>query len=194
LAIADHLHDCRFGTFLFNNEKERKKEDIGSKAPSLWDYLRWHFKDFVSPFFQSQSPPRSSFLPPRSALLRSVSLWQDFFLRYSTTHLCTPPPPPLGSREEELLACATRLDMPGCTKGDLSLPHAVLASSDWDSMVQLKTEEVEKWRRKALGAKMESLHSQGSLEGPPGEFGDLPAANSEIVRLRAELAAAKGHL
>ena len=44
LAIAEHVNSCRFGTFLFNCERERRRErqNSGGKpiAVSLWSYLR----------------------------------------------------------------------------------------------------------------------------------------------------------
>eukprot|EP01089_Gocevia_fonbrunei_P018665 TRINITY_DN6380_c0_g1_i1.p1 TRINITY_DN6380_c0_g1~~TRINITY_DN6380_c0_g1_i1.p1 ORF type:complete len:560 (-),score=69.68 TRINITY_DN6380_c0_g1_i1:66-1745(-) len=39
LTIMDNVYSCRFGTFLFDNEKERKLERLNSLTNSLWDLL-----------------------------------------------------------------------------------------------------------------------------------------------------------
>jgi myotubularin-related protein 1/2 len=37
--VAVHSYSCRFGTFLFNSEMERRRENIAARTPSLWTYL-----------------------------------------------------------------------------------------------------------------------------------------------------------
>jgi len=39
LCILDHLHSCRFGTFLFNSEKERVHNQLKLKTTSLWSMM-----------------------------------------------------------------------------------------------------------------------------------------------------------
>ncbi len=39
LIVADHLYSCRFGTFLFNNEKEQRHNNVVGLTESLWGYL-----------------------------------------------------------------------------------------------------------------------------------------------------------
>jgi len=34
-----HLYSCQYGTFLYNNEKERKQADISKRTRSVWDYF-----------------------------------------------------------------------------------------------------------------------------------------------------------
>lgn len=46
MTILDELYSCRFGTFLYNNERERMELDVKHKTKSLWSYIldnRVHF-------------------------------------------------------------------------------------------------------------------------------------------------------
>lgn len=47
--IAEHLYSCRFGTFLENNERERKERSIPSKTISLWTWLLRNPKKYLNP-------------------------------------------------------------------------------------------------------------------------------------------------
>lgn len=37
--LIEQVYGCSFGTFLFNNENERRSYDLSTRTPSLWDYL-----------------------------------------------------------------------------------------------------------------------------------------------------------
>jgi Myotubularin-like phosphatase domain len=39
LCLSDHLYSCRFGTLLFNCEKERRETNLKERCASLWTYL-----------------------------------------------------------------------------------------------------------------------------------------------------------
>lgn len=39
ILILDHLHSCRFGTFLYNCEKERVQSEKNAPANSLWEFM-----------------------------------------------------------------------------------------------------------------------------------------------------------
>jgi Myotubularin-like phosphatase domain len=39
LCLSDHLYSCRFGTLLFNCEKERREANLKERCASLWTYL-----------------------------------------------------------------------------------------------------------------------------------------------------------
>lgn len=52
ICILDQLLGCRFGTFLFESEKERLDRGLAEKTPSLWSFLDQHRSHFINPFFQ----------------------------------------------------------------------------------------------------------------------------------------------
>eukprot|EP00590_Aulacoseira_subarctica_P011821 CAMPEP_0172427722 /NCGR_PEP_ID=MMETSP1064-20121228/43217_1 /TAXON_ID=202472 /ORGANISM="Aulacoseira subarctica , Strain CCAP 1002/5" /LENGTH=724 /DNA_ID=CAMNT_0013172075 /DNA_START=60 /DNA_END=2234 /DNA_ORIENTATION=+ len=80
LAISDHIYSCRFGTLLCDNERERVAAGVYERTKSLWDYLDDHRILFTNPRFHRVN---KLLLPPLSCILRRVSLWSDYHLRYS---------------------------------------------------------------------------------------------------------------
>ena len=90
MVIATHIYSCRFGTFLYNTEKERTAAQVHDRCLSLWDYLQTYKEFLVSPFYKPAcltnlkfGTEESLFLPPLSIILRKVALWQDLYLRGS---------------------------------------------------------------------------------------------------------------
>lgn len=39
IVILDNIYNCRFGTFLFNSEKERRFVKLEETTPCFWDWL-----------------------------------------------------------------------------------------------------------------------------------------------------------
>lgn len=78
LAIADALHSCEFGTFLFNSDRERH-ERHARRAPQLWPHLAARAAEFASPFFV----PAETILPDVRAV--SLRFWSAYFLRERRT-------------------------------------------------------------------------------------------------------------
>lgn len=48
-----HLYSCQYGTFLFDSEYERKKNDLQDRTKSVWDYFRARQHEFVNPLFDN---------------------------------------------------------------------------------------------------------------------------------------------
>ncbi|KAK9235334.1 protein-tyrosine phosphatase-like protein [Lipomyces kononenkoae] len=44
-----HLYSCQYGTFLYNNEKERVDANASQRTQSVWDYFVVRKKEFVNP-------------------------------------------------------------------------------------------------------------------------------------------------
>uniref|UniRef100_A0A7S2AUR2 Myotubularin phosphatase domain-containing protein n=2 Tax=Octactis speculum TaxID=3111310 RepID=A0A7S2AUR2_9STRA len=210
LCIAEHVASCRFGTFLFNTEKERLEEDIENKTVSLWSYLRLNRKYFLNlTYKRSNGLPQiidsqdDVILPPLPVLLRGVTLWSDYFLRWSpspsfTHHAFTPRAlkrlGTLGGTEQ--YDEHDIFDTSRCSVADLQLPEAFCKSSEAEAMVLEVMVEAEKWRVKALQEKMRSVFevsepSQPSfassdvvtdatqtvtMEGPPITIGESPSS------------------
>ncbi|PRP88274.1 myotubularin-related protein 2 isoform 1 [Planoprotostelium fungivorum] len=60
VCMSDHTQSCLFGTFLCNNEAERKNEKIPEKTASLWDFIHYNRPHFVNP---SYAPVATSVYP-----------------------------------------------------------------------------------------------------------------------------------
>jgi len=80
LAISDHIYSCRFGTLLCDNERERIAAGVYERTNSLWDWLDEYRNVFLSQRFNRET---KLLLPPLPCILRQVSLWTDYHLRYS---------------------------------------------------------------------------------------------------------------
>ncbi|OWZ09929.1 Myotubularin [Phytophthora megakarya] len=59
ILILDHLYSCRFGTFLYNSQRERMEQESLHPTQSLWSYLSTVNRAVViNPFYQPQNAPR----------------------------------------------------------------------------------------------------------------------------------------
>jgi len=79
LTMVDHVSSCRFGTFLFNNAKERQEAKVPDKTVSLWTWMLssenvFHFQN---PLF---TPSLHTLIPAYSS--KSIALWENYFLRH----------------------------------------------------------------------------------------------------------------
>ncbi len=85
ICIADHLYSGRFGTFLFNNEKERKDQNLANITTSLWAYIDEEATRFSNSLYV---PGRvQEIFPSSSSLLRQVRLWEGYYCRYSPAQM-----------------------------------------------------------------------------------------------------------
>ena len=81
-ALAHHLYSCRFTTFLHDCEKHRNEDECHD------DFWRFVLSDDLvervkNPIFKPSNGP---LYPSRSRLLRSVTLWEEYFLRWTSTN------------------------------------------------------------------------------------------------------------
>ncbi|EDO18392.1 hypothetical protein Kpol_1013p67 [Vanderwaltozyma polyspora DSM 70294] len=51
--LVYHLYSCQYGSFLYNNEKERAENDIQNKTRSVWDYFRCRQKEFTNETYKA---------------------------------------------------------------------------------------------------------------------------------------------
>jgi myotubularin-related protein 6/7/8 len=48
-----HLYSCQYGTFLLDNERERKEAKLAERTRSVWDYFLARKKEFTNPSYES---------------------------------------------------------------------------------------------------------------------------------------------
>jgi hypothetical protein len=95
LFLAHHCTSGRYGTFLFNCERERKAARLSERTDSVWDDVFRSRGLFLSPFYRPAAfAPDGShpvILPSHPAqVLRQVRLWDEYFMRFSPVPLRGP--------------------------------------------------------------------------------------------------------
>lgn len=78
-----HLYSCQYGSFLWNNERERDAADAASKTRSVWDYFTTRKAEFLNPRFQGNTvddlqPGHERLLFPKP---HDVRWWHELFGR-----------------------------------------------------------------------------------------------------------------
>lgn len=64
ILVLDNLYSCRFGTFLYDSERERVREEARRPTVSLWTYLRTVDRAVIeNPFYHRRSGQRGSRYP-----------------------------------------------------------------------------------------------------------------------------------
>ena len=48
---------CKYGTFLFNNEKERAEHSSRQRTVSLWTFVLSETEGFINPFYVASTSP-----------------------------------------------------------------------------------------------------------------------------------------
>jgi len=83
IALVDELYSCRFGTFLFDNVRERQKAKLEDNTVSLWSELchpRNRLK-YYNPLYSPKRHSRGWMFLDCSAL--KIRLWERLHLRYN---------------------------------------------------------------------------------------------------------------
>ena len=84
LFIIDSVYNARFGSFMFDSEKQRASENAQEKTISIWTYTQSSKDVFFNPFYESGSKQKEgaeshSVIKPR---LAHVTVWNAYFLRW----------------------------------------------------------------------------------------------------------------
>lgn len=97
ITIMDHVYSCLFGTFLYNAEQQRVKENVKSKTKSLWSYINSRIDNYVNPLYATYL--HQHVLYPVCSL-RHIQLWTTYYIRWNP---CMRPQEPVHLRNRELL-------------------------------------------------------------------------------------------
>uniref|UniRef100_A0A914BX16 phosphatidylinositol-3,5-bisphosphate 3-phosphatase n=1 Tax=Acrobeloides nanus TaxID=290746 RepID=A0A914BX16_9BILA len=82
-TILDELYACRFGTFLYNNEKERNDLKVKRNTVSLWSYVFQHRSHFInSKYDHIENFQRCEMLKNNKVQLCN-KLWTEYYCRYN---------------------------------------------------------------------------------------------------------------
>lgn len=103
ITIMDHLYSCLFGTFLYNTEQQRAKEDVKHKTVSLWSFINSNIEDFLNPLYATYLD-QHVLLPVAS--MRQIELWMGYYCRWNPR---LRPQEPIHLRNKELLFLKSQL-------------------------------------------------------------------------------------
>ncbi|XP_054722189.1 myotubularin-related protein 2-like [Uloborus diversus] len=103
ITILDHLYSCLFGTFLYNSECQRVKEDVKNRTVSLWSFINSNQNDFVNPLYTTHQ--QQHILYPVSSM-RCIELWKNYYCRWNPRMR---PQEPIHIRSRELLSIKEQL-------------------------------------------------------------------------------------
>lgn len=81
ITILDHLYSCRFGTFLYNSERERLMEKVKENTVSLWSYTNSNLNMYKNPLYWA-NPLQQVVLVP-IASIRHIKLWKSYYCRWN---------------------------------------------------------------------------------------------------------------
>uniref|UniRef100_A0A915JYV0 phosphatidylinositol-3,5-bisphosphate 3-phosphatase n=1 Tax=Romanomermis culicivorax TaxID=13658 RepID=A0A915JYV0_ROMCU len=80
LTILEHLFSCRFGTFLYNSEMQRNKEQVREKTPSLWSFINCNAEYYLNPLY-NRFTANHVLIPCCS--IRRIKFWKEYYLRWN---------------------------------------------------------------------------------------------------------------
>ncbi|EFC43042.1 myotubularin-related [Naegleria gruberi] len=89
IFVLDNLYSCRFGNFIFDNERERVKYKIYEKTHSMWTYLlnrnvlveyEGCGTNYLNPFYD---PDNTTYVIYPDLRHSSIQLWSTYWLRYA---------------------------------------------------------------------------------------------------------------
>ena len=80
--LANEMFSGKYGTFLFNNEKEREQFEE-KETLSIWNYIKENEKKFINPFYDPEDEGHLSFNA------KNIKLWRDYFSRFEKENVIT---------------------------------------------------------------------------------------------------------
>eukprot|EP00009_Paramoeba_aestuarina_P001791 CAMPEP_0201506600 /NCGR_PEP_ID=MMETSP0161_2-20130828/504_1 /ASSEMBLY_ACC=CAM_ASM_000251 /TAXON_ID=180227 /ORGANISM="Neoparamoeba aestuarina, Strain SoJaBio B1-5/56/2" /LENGTH=663 /DNA_ID=CAMNT_0047900741 /DNA_START=270 /DNA_END=2261 /DNA_ORIENTATION=- len=88
LDMLEALYSCRFGTFLFNCEKEREDNDLRGRSPSFWDYIFYHKYQYLNQCYDPPAAVGSKLVtgtPPILSIsyaMKDIRIWTNYYMQY----------------------------------------------------------------------------------------------------------------
>ncbi|CEG36798.1 alpha- [Plasmopara halstedii] len=88
ITLADHIYSCKFGTFMFDCERQRKDFFAKHRVISIWSEINGQSNQFIN---QMYTPSEQGTLLSPSSLSKNIKLWKGYFCRWDPTII--PPTP-----------------------------------------------------------------------------------------------------
>ena len=74
--IAERLYCGKYGTFLFNSEKERKENKAKENTIGIWSEVMKRKKEFLNPIYDENDEKEIQIN------YKKIKLWKEYFLRF----------------------------------------------------------------------------------------------------------------
>ena len=74
--MAEELYSGKYGTFLFNNDKEREIYEEENKTVSVWNYIKENENKFINNIYDPEDD---------GELLinfKTIKIWKDYFYKF----------------------------------------------------------------------------------------------------------------
>ncbi|XP_078494504.1 phosphatidylinositol-3,5-bisphosphate 3-phosphatase MTMR2-like [Ciona intestinalis] len=97
ILILEHLYSCLFGTFLYNCDRERRKEEVKKRTKSLWSLVHTREDDYLNALYVSAY--QNHVLLPVPAV-RHLDFWSNNYARWNPKMKSQEP---IQERHKELL-------------------------------------------------------------------------------------------
>lgn len=88
IALADHVYSCKYGTFMFDCERQRKELFAKHRVFSIWSEINGQSERFTNQMF---APSEQATVLSPSTLSKNIKLWKSYFCRWDPTVI--PPVP-----------------------------------------------------------------------------------------------------
>ncbi|KAH7474673.1 Myotubularin-related protein 2 [Phytophthora ramorum] len=88
LTLADHVYSCKFGTFMFDCERQRKDFFAKHRVLSIWSEINSQSERFTNHMY---APSEQATVLSPSTLSKNIKLWKCYFCRWDPTVI--PPVP-----------------------------------------------------------------------------------------------------
>ena len=82
IFLMDCMNDCKYGTFLYNCERQRVSASLHVRTESVWDTVLNNRDRFVNPMYR----PFPHHLKA-SESFRKIQLWDEYYLRHVSSDL-----------------------------------------------------------------------------------------------------------
>ena len=86
LFIANNINSGLYGTFLYNNEKEREEKAVKENTMSIWTEILNNINEYKNSFYEKKSMEEYFFLPVFP--MNRIRLWEEYFIPFTQIHLC----------------------------------------------------------------------------------------------------------
>jgi len=99
--LAEEVFTGRYGTFLFNNDKEREEFDENNKTISIWSYIKQNESKFINHIYKEDDYNRGLTIN-----FKQIRLWRDYFYKFEkgNNEYC------LEDYDKKLKACETTIN------------------------------------------------------------------------------------
>jgi hypothetical protein len=81
LFIANSINSGLYGTFLYNNEKEREEKQVKQNTMSCWTEILNNIDEYKNCFYEKKTMEEYFFIPVFP--INRIRLWEEFFLPFT---------------------------------------------------------------------------------------------------------------